>query len=452
MAAQYVCFGSENSGSKYTVSFRWKPPFLRKPIKVTFPAETASLARHAKKLWSSAYKALQERPFWERCALLFWLLGPFILLIERTPADAWLSILAIAFIARAIIMRTWDFTRHLWVRLAFLFMAVCLVSAALSDLKFYSLGETIAWFRFPVFAMATAFWLATDRRLLHAMLILTAIGSLVMCTILLAELVIEGQKQARLTWPYDDLVPGNYLAKVGMPAFVIMVALILSQNKIIAGFATLLTLVTLIMSMFAGERINLLLLVCSAGLAVLVWRLNKTRMIGLVVLAALAATVAFMISPETGQRLTTTFYQHITNGFESDHIRVVGGGVAVFEQAMTIGIGPGNYRLLSEEMLVGLPHLRGDNHPHNYYIQLLAETGIFGALAGTAFLWAIIWKCVGARFDEPSNVVSATAFIVPLAVFWPIATTADFFGQWNNIFMWSGVALALAAAHSSSKK
>ena len=129
---------------------------------------------------------------------------------------------------------------------------------------------------------------------------------------------------------------------------------ILSQNKIIAGTYSFDASYPY-MSMFAGERINLLLLVCSAGLAVLVWRLNKTRMIGLVVLAALAATVAFMISPETGQRLTTTFYQHITNGFESDHIRVVGGGVAVFEQAMTIGIGPGNYRLLSEEMLVESP-------------------------------------------------------------------------------------------------
>ena len=43
----------------------------------------------------------------------------------------------------------------------------------------------------------------------------------------------------------------------------------------------------------------------------------------------------------------------------------------------------------------------------------------------------------------------ATAFVVPLAVFWPIATSADLFGQWNNIFMWSGVALALGVCTSS---
>jgi hypothetical protein len=43
-----------------------------------------------------------------------------------------------------------------------------------------------------------------------------------------------------------------------------------------------------------------------------------------------------------------------------------------------------------------------------------------------------------------ANVLAATAFIVPLGLFFPIQTPADFFGQWNNIFMWSAIALALA--------
>jgi hypothetical protein len=36
-------------------------------------------------------------------------------------------------------------------------------------------------------------------------------------------------------------------------------------------------------------------------------------------------------------------------------------------------------------------------------------------------------------------------------LFWPIRSSADFFGQWNNIFLWSAVALALAVAHSKSR-
>ena len=35
-------------------------------------------------------------------------------------------------------------------------------------------------------------------------------------------------------------------------------------------------------------------------------------------------------------------------------------------------------------------------------------------------------------------------WIVPIGFFWPIATTADFFGQWNNAFIWSALVLAFA--------
>ena len=50
-------------------------------------------------------------------------------------------------------------------------------------------------------------------------------------------------------------------------------------------------------------------------------------------------------------------------------------------------------------------------------------------------------------FRNRSNVVTATAFIIPLGLFFPIASMGDFFGQWNNIFLWSAVALSLAACN-----
>ena len=111
-----------------------------------------------------------------------------------------------------------------WVRLAYLFWACCLVSAALSDLPSYSIGETVAWFRFPLFAMAAAFWLGTDRRIVHAMLVMIGAGMICMCLILLAEIVIVGKPEwpsllairrpcawqlsgkGELAWPYHVIV------------------------------------------------------------------------------------------------------------------------------------------------------------------------------------------------------------------------------------------------------
>lgn len=403
-------------------------------------------------IWRGVKAALAEQPLWERCIFIFWLMGPLVLLIERTPADLWLSLLSLAFIARSVKRRNWSFLNDFWVRSAFLFLFVCIVSALLSELPAYSLGETAAWFRFPLFAMATVFWFAADRRFLYAMLVMTGLGMFLMCGILVAELLFEGQKGGRLTWPYGDLVPGGYLSKVGMPAFLILVALTMSHSRLIASYATLAVLINLGMSVSAGERVNLILRVCSAAVAVVAWRFKRGRAALILLGFAVAIMLAASLSPVNTAQLTRMLYEGVASGFESDYISVVGGGYAVFEQAVALGIGPGNYRFLAGDMLVDMPHLRADNHPHNFYLQMLAETGVVGAFAGTVFLWSVVWKCFKARARHPKDIVVAVAFIIPFGMFWPVTTTADFFGQWNNIFMWSAVALALAMANSHEKE
>ena len=91
-------------------------------------------------------------------------------------------------------------------------------------------------------------------------------------------------------------------------------------------------------------------------------------------------------------------------------------------------------------------------HPHNYHIQLLAETEIVGLLFGCIMIGAIIWKSGITSWQGCIHVISATAVIVPLAFFFPIQSTADFFGQWNNIFMWSALGLTLAAENLGSER
>ena len=164
-------------------------------------------------IWSGVVDALTNMPRWERGLHVFWLLGPFILLIERSPADIWLSILAITFVVRSVFKRDGTWLSSFWVRASFLFLAVCVLSSAMSTMPSYAFSEAIAWFRFPLFAMATAFWLGSDKRLLYGMLISTALGMFLMTGLLTVEIIVEGQKDGRLSWPYDDLVPGNYFQR-----------------------------------------------------------------------------------------------------------------------------------------------------------------------------------------------------------------------------------------------
>ena len=125
---------------------------------------------------------------------IFWLFGPFFLLIERSPADAWLSILALVFVVRSLYWRDGAWLSNGWVRAAFIFWFVCLLSASSSSTPAYALGEAVSWFRFPLFVMATVFWLGRDKRLIYAMLLSTGIGMMMMTGILTAEMMIKDKR------------------------------------------------------------------------------------------------------------------------------------------------------------------------------------------------------------------------------------------------------------------
>ncbi|MGC6411222.1 MAG: O-antigen ligase family protein [Candidatus Puniceispirillaceae bacterium] len=399
--------------------------------------------------WQEMRDGLKALPAWERGFHIFWLLGPFILLIERSPADAWLSILAFSFVVRSVVKKEGWWLRFFWVRAGFAFWGVCLVSSILSDHPTYSLGEAAAWFRFPLFAFATAFWLARDRRLLYAMLVSTALGLIVMCGILTAEILIEGQKGGRLTWPYGDLVPGNYVAKVGLPVFSIMVALAVSVRGRIAAISGVIALVTMVISVMTGERINFLIRACGGMLAGLVWKPKWRRYLWLVAVEVLAVVVVFSAMPDMASRYTDQFVKGATQVEHSAHLQSLNGAWQFGKEFSAFGIGTGNYRLVSFEALKDVPNTEAQNHPHNYYLQMLVENGVVGLVVGVIFLGSIIWITFKYGLKNRDNVVAATAWVIPFGLFWPIATTGDFFGQWNNIFMWSAVALSLGFTGSA---
>ena len=400
-----------------------------------------------RRLIVDARVALNELPKWEKPLHIFWLLGPFFLLIERSPADAWLSILALAFAVRSLCHRDGAWLAHGWVRAAFIFWFVCLLSASMSIVPTYALGEAMSWFRFPLFAMATAFWLGRDKRLVYAMLLSTGIGMMMMTGILTAEMLIEGQKGGRLTWPYGDLVPGNYLAKAGLPAFCVMVALAVGGDGKRSFVMGALASVSLALSVLAGERINLIIRLFAGILAGVSWNFEWRKFA--LVTAGFSSVIlsVFLFQGSMEGRFTTAILNDLPFGVGSDYYRVMGGGVMAFLDSPLLGLGTANYRDLCADILAERSAFRCDNHPHNFYIQLLAESGILGFAAGLFMISAMVITLFRAGRANNQNVAAATAYIVPLGLFFPLQSTADFFGQWNNIFLWSAVALSMAAVN-----
>ena len=94
-------------------------------VNETSQAQDPTIKTMFKDILTGLGNALAAVPRWEKGFHIFWLLGPFILLIERSPADLWLSILALAFVVRSIIKRDGGWLKAFWVRASFLFLAIC---------------------------------------------------------------------------------------------------------------------------------------------------------------------------------------------------------------------------------------------------------------------------------------------------------------------------------------
>ena len=52
--------------------------------------------------WNDGWNKISKMKKIDKYMTIFWLLGPFIYLIERDPADLWLSLIGLVFLIRCI--------------------------------------------------------------------------------------------------------------------------------------------------------------------------------------------------------------------------------------------------------------------------------------------------------------------------------------------------------------
>ena len=325
-----------------------------------------------------------------------------------------------------------------------------LISAITSPDPLFTFQQGFVWFRFPLYAAAAQVWIAKDRDIRIMMLLSMLLGMLIMCCILIAETILEPKN--RLTWPYNDLVPGGYIAKVSLPLFCVLIAIAVSKKSKAGLFSGIIALLSISASILTGERTNFLIRAVRGILAGLVWKTKYFMFLFLVLIELLAILIVLFVRPDLNNRFVTSFLNHIpilntTN--QNPHWGAWRGGIQQGFLTPFKGIGPSGTRKTCKDLDTNLPRwLPGKNycgnHPHNFYVQLFAETGIIGLLIGCVMFGSIIITCFKARIENFNCPMAATAFIVPLALFFPLQQFGSFYGQWGNLFTWFAIALSIS--------
>jgi hypothetical protein len=128
--------------------------------------------------------------------------------------------------------------------------------------------------------------------------------------------------------------------------------------------------------------------------------------------------------------------------FSAIHHNYFTTAINIFKNNIYIGAGPKSYGWLSCPPIsqYQLDKYSCTTHPHNFYIQLLAETGVIGfGLVVFAFLYFIKYLFVLIRSKKKKHEFTKEGLIISLIGInlhlWPFITTGSFFTNYNCILI-----------------
>ena len=109
------------------------------------------------------------------------------------------------------------------------------------------------------------------------------------------------------------------------------------------------------------------------------------------------------------------------------------------------GHGPKSFKFLCKDDRFRINAWSCSTHPHNYYLQLLAETGLIGFITIFVIFLLILARCLKIFFDSKKNfslieICLLSFFLVNL---WPITSTGNFFNNWISILIYIPISFYL---------
>ena len=403
----------------------------------------------------------------DKIFILLWLVGPLIYLIERSPADIWLTSLGLMFLYRSYKINDWKWSKQPWFIFALLLWITGLISAIQGPMTGFSIGQGLVWIRFPLYAVAIQMWLGQKREIRVLMLTIMTISLLIISFILFAEVLLEPKN--RLMWPYGDVIPGSFIAKACLPVFCTLILFVFHKNiKVVICLLTILVLGLLALK-YTGERSNLILVVCTLITSIIFYKFSIKKFF---VVSLFTIIIGYFVINNFSSLTKRCMVENVANCLDNktqhvnifDQIPILNfdntywgawrGGIQQGLEKPILGIGPSGTRhtcgYLKNHWLPG-ENFCG-NHPHNFYIQLFAEVGLIGLIFGSAMIFHIIKSCYVIRKFYPENYMISTVFVVPLGIFFPFQHYGSFYGQWGNLFIWFAIGYALSQTNIIFKK
>jgi O-antigen ligase len=144
-----------------------------------------------------------------------------------------------------------------------------------------------------------------------------------------------------------------------------------------------------------------------------------------------------------------TFYKKKIYLFSAQHHNYFLTGINIFKDNLFFGAGPKLFFQLSSQKKYAIDNLSQITHPHNFYIQLLAETGLIGFCMVFFFFLYLVKKIFDLKnacektFNQSNKIIIGISISGLIFHLWPIITTGSFFTNYNCIMIYMCVGFFL---------
>jgi O-antigen ligase len=384
---------------------------------------------------------------------------PFLLIYSRSIADITIVLISSLFLYKSIKEKNWEWVKNKWFIFALIFWLYCIIiNSYLSIAPLESLSYSIFFIRWPLFAIALAYWIFKDlkdlKRFLFSMTIvlLFIIFDTWWQFFFTKDLFgFEPWSPERLTGPFKgNPHVGAWLAKLALlPPLILVIynhfKLSINQNFLI--FLSFVTATILFLTIFiSGERMALLLILACIifyfGGLISDNKISKYKVFIILILTVLCIGIFANLFPESAQRAIFSTIDKITNWKTSDYGLVWKSAYDVWMQSPFFGAGLHKYREACVNLgIYGTSHLNAIGggvcfHPHNISLELLSETGIFGFLLFYLMVISLLISNLKNYFLKRDWLSFSLIFSVLFTCFLPIASSTSFFSNKYGAIIW----------------
>ena len=390
--------------------------------------------------------------------------GPFL-------SDLSISVITIIFIYLSFKKKLYFYYKNIFSKIFGIFFLILLLTSFFSLDSIISFKKTIVYFRFWIFALAVWYIFSINRKLIQHLIL--------SFTIIFLILIIDGYIQFFfekniLGWPIqgasrisslfkDELILGSYLSRL-LPIYFGLLVLINFDKKIykyLLFFVIFVGVETLIF--MSGERVAFFYVNASSLMLIITMKNYKFFRICSIIVSIILIFLLINIYPQSTNRIFNKTFEQLgfidkeINSqkyiFSMEHQNHYIASIRMFKDNKITGVGPRMFRNKCGEKKYNI--FEGcSTHPHNTYVQLLAETGLIGFIFGLIIFFISIFfisKHIIYKFFKNKiifNDFQLCLLSAMLISIWPFVPTGGIFNNWLNIIYFFPVGLFLNSIYN----